>query len=143
MSFHSSMTASSPGPCSVVSVRFLEEMSSVLHLYPEHLFVTFCPNRSSSCSRWPAQVLSALTSACESGFLKTAGTLPEGFFLFLSFPPFLLFFLSFSLSLSFFLFFVPLGYSFWQPTLIFLPEEFQGQRSLVGYSPWGHRVGHN
>ena len=26
----------------------------------------------------------------------------------------------------------------WQPTPIFLPGEFQGQRSLVGYSPWGH-----
>ena len=24
------------------------------------------------------------------------------------------------------------------PTLVFLPGEFQGQRSLVGYSPWGH-----
>ena len=30
----------------------------------------------------------------------------------------------------------------WQPTLIFLPEKFHGQRSLEGYSPWGHkRVG--
>ena len=25
----------------------------------------------------------------------------------------------------------------WQPTLVFLPEESHGQRSLVGYSPWG------
>ena len=25
------------------------------------------------------------------------------------------------------------------PLQIFLPEEFHGQRSLVGYSPWGHR----
>ena len=25
----------------------------------------------------------------------------------------------------------------WQPTPIFLPEEFHGQGSLVGYSPWG------
>ena len=25
----------------------------------------------------------------------------------------------------------------WQPTPIFLPGESQGQRSLVGYSPWG------
>ena len=25
----------------------------------------------------------------------------------------------------------------WQPTLVFLPREFHGQRSLVGYSPWG------
>ena len=23
-----------------------------------------------------------------------------------------------------------------KPTLVFLPEEFHGQRSLVGYSPW-------
>ena len=27
----------------------------------------------------------------------------------------------------------------WQPTPVFLPGESQGQRSLVGYSPWGHR----
>ena len=25
----------------------------------------------------------------------------------------------------------------WQPTPIFLPREFHGQRSLLGYSPWG------
>ena len=25
-----------------------------------------------------------------------------------------------------------------QLTSVFLPEEFHGQRSLVGYSPWGH-----
>jgi len=25
----------------------------------------------------------------------------------------------------------------WQPTPVFLPEKFHGQRSLVGYSPWG------
>ena len=25
----------------------------------------------------------------------------------------------------------------WQPTPVFLPEEFHGQRSLVKYSPWG------
>ena len=24
----------------------------------------------------------------------------------------------------------------WQPTLVFLPGESHGQRSLVGYSPW-------
>ena len=24
----------------------------------------------------------------------------------------------------------------WQPTPVFLPGEFQGQRILVGYSPW-------
>ena len=23
--------------------------------------------------------------------------------------------------------------------LVFLPEEFHGQRSLAGYSPWGHK----
>ena len=27
----------------------------------------------------------------------------------------------------------------WQPTPIFFPEKFHGQRSLVGYSPWGHK----
>ena len=27
----------------------------------------------------------------------------------------------------------------WQPTPVFLPEEFCGQRSLVGCSPWGHK----
>ena len=27
----------------------------------------------------------------------------------------------------------------WQPTLVFLPEKFHGQRSLVGYGPWGHK----
>ena len=26
-----------------------------------------------------------------------------------------------------------------QPTPVFLPEEFHGQRSLVGYSPWGSK----
>ena len=26
---------------------------------------------------------------------------------------------------------------------VFLPEEFHGQKSLAGYSSWGHRVGHN
>ena len=25
----------------------------------------------------------------------------------------------------------------WQPSPVFLPGEFHGQRSLVGYSPWG------
>ena len=25
----------------------------------------------------------------------------------------------------------------WQPTLVFLPRESHGQKSLVGYSPWG------
>ena len=27
----------------------------------------------------------------------------------------------------------------WQPTLVFLPGEFCGQRSLAGYSPWGRK----
>ena len=25
----------------------------------------------------------------------------------------------------------------WQPTPVFLPGEFHGQKSLAGYSPWG------
>ena len=31
----------------------------------------------------------------------------------------------------------------WQPTPVFLHGESHGQRSLAGYSPWGHRVRHN
>ena len=27
----------------------------------------------------------------------------------------------------------------WQPTPVFLPEEFHGQRNLGGYNPWGHK----
>jgi len=27
----------------------------------------------------------------------------------------------------------------WQPTLVFLPGESHGQKSLVGYSPWGRK----
>jgi len=27
----------------------------------------------------------------------------------------------------------------WQPTPVFLPGESQGQRSLAGYRPWGHK----
>ena len=27
----------------------------------------------------------------------------------------------------------------WQPTPVFLPGEFHGWRSLVGYSPWGRK----
>ena len=27
----------------------------------------------------------------------------------------------------------------WQPTPVFLPGEFHGQRSLAGYNPWGHK----
>ena len=30
-----------------------------------------------------------------------------------------------------------------QPTPVFLPGESHGQRSPAGYSPWGHRVGHD
>ena len=29
------------------------------------------------------------------------------------------------------------GISKWQPTPVFLPGKFHGQKSLVGYSPWG------
>ena len=32
-----------------------------------------------------------------------------------------------------------LGGSSGQPTPVFLPGVFHGQRSLVGYSPWGHK----
>ena len=27
----------------------------------------------------------------------------------------------------------------WQPTTVILPGKFHGQRSLAGYSPWGHK----
>ena len=27
----------------------------------------------------------------------------------------------------------------WQPTLVFLPEEFRGQRNIVGCSPWSRK----
>ena len=27
----------------------------------------------------------------------------------------------------------------WQPTPVFLPGKFHGQRCLVGCSPWGHK----
>ena len=27
----------------------------------------------------------------------------------------------------------------WNLTPVFLPGEFHGERSLVGYSPWGHK----
>ena len=27
----------------------------------------------------------------------------------------------------------------WLPTSVFLPQEFHGQRSLRGYSPWDHK----
>ena len=28
----------------------------------------------------------------------------------------------------------------WLPTPVFLPGEFQGQRSFAGYSPWDHKA---
>ena len=32
----------------------------------------------------------------------------------------------------------------WQPTLVFLPGKSRGQRSLEGYSAWGHKsAGHD
>ena len=31
----------------------------------------------------------------------------------------------------------------WQPTPVFLPGKFHGQRSLTGYNPWGQRVEHD
>ena len=31
----------------------------------------------------------------------------------------------------------------WQTTPVFLPGESHGQRSLVGYGLWGHRVRHD
>ena len=31
----------------------------------------------------------------------------------------------------------------WQPTPVLLPEKSHGQRSLVDYSPWEQRVGHD
>ena len=31
----------------------------------------------------------------------------------------------------------------WLPTRVFLPRDFHGQGSLVSYSLWGHRVGHD
>ena len=31
----------------------------------------------------------------------------------------------------------------WQPTLVFLPGEYHGLKSLAGYSPWGRRVRHD
>ena len=31
-------------------------------------------------------------------------------------------------------------YRRWQPTLVFLPGKFHGQRSLVDYSLWDHKV---
>ena len=34
---------------------------------------------------------------------------------------------------------VVLGRREWQPTPAFLPGKFHGPRSLVSYSPWGHK----
>ena len=31
------------------------------------------------------------------------------------------------------------GRVLWQPIPVFLPGDSHGQRSLVGYSPWGHK----
>ena len=31
----------------------------------------------------------------------------------------------------------------WQPTPVFLPRKFHGQRSRASYSPWSHRVRHD
>ena len=33
-------------------------------------------------------------------------------------------------------------YILYPPTPVFLSGELHGQRSMVGYSPWSHRVGH-
>ena len=33
----------------------------------------------------------------------------------------------------------PLEKKKWQPTPVFLPRKSHGQRSLAGYSPWGHK----
>ena len=30
-------------------------------------------------------------------------------------------------------------YLWLKPTPVFLPGEFHGQRSMAGYSPWGHK----
>ena len=34
---------------------------------------------------------------------------------------------------------LPLWRRKWQPTPVLMPGESHGQRSLVGYSPWGHK----
>ena len=34
------------------------------------------------------------------------------------------------------------GEAKWQPTPVFLPEKFHGQRSLACCGPWALRVGH-
>ena len=31
----------------------------------------------------------------------------------------------------------------WQSPPVLLPGKSHGQRNLAGYSPWGHRVGHD
>ena len=45
---------------------------------------------------------------------------------------FLLYFHFFSVGMSLFL-----SLSIWQPTTVFLPEEYRGQGRLVGCCPWG------
>ena len=70
--------------------------------------------------------------------------------IFLSLFPFItychffhLFFFSPDLSQNFLTFaFIPWRRK-WQPTLVPLPGKSHGQRSLVGYSPQGRRVGHD
>ena len=37
----------------------------------------------------------------------------------------------------------PSVYREWLPTPVFSPGLFHGQKSLAGYNPWGHRVGHH
>ena len=36
-----------------------------------------------------------------------------------------------------------LGRREWQPTPLFLPGNSHGQRSLAGFSPWGHSIRHD
>ena len=53
--------------------------------------------------------------------------------------------ISFILSILFFFLYLTLKFSVtvlqkeWLPTPVFLPGEFHEQRSLTGYSPWGHK----
>ena len=44
-------------------------------------------------------------------------------------------------SIDFFLYYISTnnGERKWQPTPVFLPGESHGQRTLVGYSPWGRK----
>ena len=43
------------------------------------------------------------------------------------------------MSLYFDIFFILYHRRKWKPTPVFLPGKFYGQRSLVGYSSWGHK----